>query len=166
MRLKRATARTKTVSVRSGRRRNVHYDRTCGILRSPRFVSVSDKARAVGQVSGKTLGTRFAQPADGPGGNRRVRRARPAVPVANVRHGPGRRARLGRVDRTADDGRVRLSGHARTRGGRRNRAQSQDRGVHGPEEAAVAVRRRRECPRFSARVVDGVFRGGGGGVYI
>lgn len=68
-----------------------------------------------------------------------MRPARPTVLVTHVRHGPGRGARLGRVDRTVNDGRVRVPGYARAGDGGRDRAQSQDRGMHWSEEATMAV---------------------------
>lgn len=91
---------------------------------------------------GETHGAGIAEPADGTGQDKRVRRPGPSVPVAHVRHGPRRGARVWPMVRLTDDRRVGVPGHARAGSGRRRRPQGPDRRVHGSETPAVEVR----CP--------------------
>lgn len=114
----------------------------------PRLV-VSDQTRVVEPLPGETIGTRHAEPAYGTGGHERLRHPRPPVPVAHVRHGPGRRDRLGRVVRAPDDRRVRVPGHARAGGLGRDRPQGSHRRLLRTETAALEVRRPSECANKS-----------------
>lgn len=90
---------------------------------------------------GEAHGARFAKSAHGPGPRQQVRGPGPSVPVAHVRHGPGRGPRGQHVVRVADDRRVCVPGHARAGSGRRHRAQGPDRGLYWTETATLEVRR-------------------------
>jgi len=107
-------------------------------------VFVSDQAHVVKSLFGKTVWTRFAEPAHGSGRDQRLRRSGSPVFVAHVRHGSGGGAGFRCVVWVFDDRRVSVPGHARAGGDRRNRAEGPDRRLHGPKTAALEIRCRGE----------------------
>lgn len=106
--------------------------------------SVSDQTHVIKPLSGKAVWTWFAEPAHGSRRNQRVRRARSSIPVAHVRHGPGRGNGLRCVVRVLDDRRVRVPGYAGAGSDRRNFTESPDRRLHGTKTAALEIRCRGE----------------------
>lgn len=75
------------------------------------YVFVLDKAHVVESLFGKAVWTWFAEPAHGPSRDQSVRCSGSCIPVAHVRHGPGRRVGLRGMVRISDDRRVCVLGH-------------------------------------------------------